>query len=169
MLVVLAKLGTPEMVGQFALGLAITAPVVMFASLELRGIQATDAKREYLFGDYLGLRLITTVLAVLVIMGIVLVSGYRLETALIVFMIGLAKAFEAVSDVFYGLLQQRERMDRIAKSMIIKGPLSLVMMGIGVYLTGSVLGGVIGLVLVWALLLFIYDIRSGLLILNSVK
>ncbi|MGI8856402.1 MAG: hypothetical protein ACR2JW_11675, partial [Thermomicrobiales bacterium] len=29
MLVVLAKLGSPEVVGQFALGLAITAPVIM--------------------------------------------------------------------------------------------------------------------------------------------
>jgi hypothetical protein len=28
-----AKLGTPEMVGQFALGLAVTAPVIMFSQL----------------------------------------------------------------------------------------------------------------------------------------
>ena len=52
MLVVLAKLGTPEMLGQFALALAITAPVMMFAYLGLRNVLATDARSEYLFGHY---------------------------------------------------------------------------------------------------------------------
>ena len=165
-LVVLAKLGSPEMVGQFALGLAITAPVIMFANLKLRNVQATDARREYLFGDYLGLRLITTVLALLVIAEIVLVAGYRWETALVILAVGLAKAFEAISDVFYGLLQRHERMDRIAKSMMIKGPLSLVAMGVGVYLTGSVFWGVVGLVLIRALILLSYDVRSGALMLK---
>ena len=42
-LVVLAKLGTPETVGQIALALAICAPVIMFANLQLRSVQATIA------------------------------------------------------------------------------------------------------------------------------
>lgn len=63
MLVVIAKLGSPEMVGQFTLGLAVTAPVMLFTSLHLRAVQATDAKQQYIFGDYLGLRLISTGLA----------------------------------------------------------------------------------------------------------
>jgi O-antigen/teichoic acid export membrane protein len=167
MLAVLANLGSPEMVGQFALGLAITAPVMMCARMELAFVQATDAKREYLFGDYLGLRLITTALGLLVIAGIVWVAGYRRETALVILAVGIAKAFESVSDVFYGLLQQRERMDRIAKSKMIKGPLSLVALSAGVLLTGSVFWGTVGLVVAWALILVGYDIQSGALILKS--
>ena len=78
-LIVLAKLGSPEMVGQFSLGLAVVAPVIMLANLQLRAVQATDAKGEYLFGHYLGLRLITTALAVVVVVGVVAVAGYRLD------------------------------------------------------------------------------------------
>ncbi len=167
MLVVLAKLGTPEMVGQFSLGLAVTAPVIMFANLQLRAVQATDARREYHFSDYFGLRLLTTLLALVVIAGITLASGYRWETALVILGVGVAKAFESISDVFYGLFQQRERMDRIAKSMMIKGPLSLAALGIGVALTGTVLGGVVGLATVWAALLLAYDVRNGMLILRG--
>lgn len=166
MLVVLAKLGSPEMVGQFALGLAVTAPVIMLANLQLGAVQATDARGEYLFGDYLGLRLLTTALALLVIAGIVLVAGYRWETAMVVLAVGTAKAFEATSGAFYGLLQQHERMDRIAKSMMIKGPLSLFVLGVGVYLTGSVFWGAVGLAVARALILVGYDIRSGALILK---
>ena len=47
MLIVLAKLGSPEMVGQFALGLAVTAPVIIFANLALRQIQSTDVRNEF--------------------------------------------------------------------------------------------------------------------------
>jgi O-antigen/teichoic acid export membrane protein len=166
MLSALAKLGTPEMVGRFSLGLAITAPVIMFTNLQLRAVQATDAEREYTFGDYLGLRLIMTALSLLIIAGITFVTGYPLETALVILVVGLAKAFEAISDVFYGLLQQRERMDRIAQSMIFKGLLSLGVLTAVVYLTDSVLWGTVGLAATWALVLLTYDIRSGALILK---
>jgi O-antigen/teichoic acid export membrane protein len=167
MLTVLAKLGSAEMVGQFSLGLAVTAPVIMLANLQLRTVQATDAQGEYAFGSYLGLRLVMTTLALLVIVGVVLVSGYRAGTAWVILAIGLSKAFEAVSDVFYGLCQRHERMDLVASSLMIRGPLSLAMLGIGVYLTGSVLWGTLGLVAAFALVLAGFDVRSGLQILRS--
>jgi len=39
----LAKLGNASMVGQYALALAIAAPVFMLTNLQLRAVQATDA------------------------------------------------------------------------------------------------------------------------------
>jgi len=167
MLVLLAKLGSPEMVGQFTLGLAVTAPAIMFTNLQLRQIQATDAKGEYVFSDYLGLRLIATALGFLIIAGITLKAGYRWETSLVILAIALAKAFESISDVFYGLIQQHERMDRIAIALMIKGPLSLLLLGIGVSLTGSVVGGSLGLAVAWGLVLFGWDLPNGRLILNN--
>jgi O-antigen/teichoic acid export membrane protein len=167
MLVVLAKLGSPEMVGQFTLALALTGPIVMFSNLQLRQLQATDAKQQYMFRDYLGLRLICTFLALVVILIIILVAGYRWETSLAILIIGLAKLFESISDVFHGLIQNYERMDQIAISLMIKGPMSLLMLGIGVYLTGNVVGGAIGLTVAWALVLICFDIPMGKLILRN--
>jgi O-antigen/teichoic acid export membrane protein len=167
MLIVLAKLGSPIMVGQFALGLAVTAPVIMFTNLDLRTVQATDAKSDFLFGHYLGLRTVTASLALLVIAGITFAGSYRRETALVILTVGLAKTFESFSDVIYGSLQRHERMDRIAISMIIKGPLSLATLGLGVYCTGNVLGGVLGLAVTWGFVLAFYDLRSSALILKN--
>ena len=59
-LVAIAKLGTPAMVGQFALGLAVAAPVFMLTSLQLRVVLATDARNEYRLGHYLAPRLLGT-------------------------------------------------------------------------------------------------------------
>jgi O-antigen/teichoic acid export membrane protein len=166
-LVVLAKLGSPEMVGQFTLGLAVTAPIIMFTNLQLRGIQATDAQEQYWFSDYLGLRLISTGLALLIIAIISFFGGYQGETSLVILLIGIAKSFESISDVFFGLIQQNERMDKIAISLIIKGVLSLTFLAIGVYLSGKVFWGVLGLIVAWVVVLFGYDIRSALLIVKE--
>ena len=166
MTALLAKLGSPEHVGQFALGLAMTAPIFMFATLRLRDVQATDYKQEYLFGDYFAMRLITTALALLAVVGIVVVSGFELEVSLVILATAMSKSVEAISDAFYGLFMQQERLDRIAKSMIIKGPLSLIGLGLGFYLTGSVFWGVIGLTLARAVMTVGYDIRNATLTLN---
>lgn len=160
-LVLLAKLTSPEVVGQFALGLAVTAPLMMLANLNLRAVQATDAKNEFRFGDYLGLRLVTTALAMAAIVVAVLAVGYRREVGLLIIVIGMAKAFEAVSDIVFGLLQRHERMDRIAISMSIKGPLSLLALGVLMWLTGNILIGTVGMAIIWLGMLLLYDLRNA--------
>lgn len=158
MLVLLAKLGSPEMVGQFTLGLAITAPVVMLTNLQLRVVQSTDASEQYRFGHYLALRLLATALALGVIIAIAFGGGYRSETAWVVVLMGLAKAIEAVSDICHGVLQQKEQLDRLSQSLMIKGLLSLLLLGIGVALTGSLIVGSLCLIGAWLAVLVFYDL-----------
>lgn len=160
MTIVLAKLGSPEDVGQFALALATTAPIFMFATLRLRDVQATDTGQDYHFGDYLGLRLTTTLLALLVVGAIVAVSGFERVLALVILAMAVSKAIEAMADVIYGRLMQQERMDGIAKSMLMKGPLSLLGLSIGFYVTGSLFWGVVGLVAARAVIFLGYDLHN---------
>lgn len=169
MTIVLAKLGSPEDVGKFALGLATTAPIFMFATLRLRDVQATDAKQEYLFEDYFAMRMATTVAALLVVVGITIVSGFQWEMTLIVLATGASKAIEAISDAFYGLFMQQERLDRVAKSLMFKGPLGLLGLGVGFYFTGSVFWAVMGLVITRAVIMLGFDVRNVSLSLNPTE
>jgi O-antigen/teichoic acid export membrane protein len=166
-LVVLTKLGNPEMTGQFTLGLAVTAPVFMLTNLQLRQIQATDAKLLYAFNDYLGLRLLCTQFALVAVVAIAFLSGYRWQTLAVVLLVGLAKSLESISDLCYGLFQQHERMDRIAISLMMRGPLALLCFGLGVWLSGSVIVGVLGMVLAWSIVLIGYDLISSARLLVS--
>ncbi len=59
-LVVLARLEDAETVGRFALALALSAPVMIFANLHLRAVLVTDAGGEHTFAEYLGLRLVAS-------------------------------------------------------------------------------------------------------------
>ncbi len=170
-LVVLTKLGSPEMTGQFTLGLAVTAPVFMLTNLQLRQIQATDAKLLYPFNDYLGLRLLCTQFALVVVVAVAVCSGYRWQTLAVVLLVGLAKGLESISDMCYGLFQQHERMDHIAVSLMLRGPLALLCLGVGIWLSDSVIAGVLGMVLAWSAVLVGYDLKRSaqLLALHSLS
>src|SRR5690242_4184441 len=54
--VVLAKLGSPADVGAYALGLAITSPILMFANFQGRNLIASDVLDEYSFSEHLSFR-----------------------------------------------------------------------------------------------------------------
>ncbi|MEE8308200.1 MAG: lipopolysaccharide biosynthesis protein, partial [Gammaproteobacteria bacterium] len=157
MLAVLAKLTNVEMVGVFGLAMALAAPVLMFFKLGLRQAQATDVQREYLFEDYFRLRSVTNVLAcsLIVLLGIVL--GYAAEQIAVVALVGLFGAVAAQSDAYYGLFQLHERMDFIARSRIVRGPLALLLLALGVLHTGDLVVGAIGMVAAALLVLLLVD------------
>ena len=161
MLVVLAKLGSAEMMGQFALGFAVSAPVFILANLSLRAVLATDVREDHRFEDYLALRLITALAGLFINAGVAGLVGYRWETRAVIVLVGVAKAIEAVADILYGLMQKHERMDLIARSIVMRGVLSVLALGAGVYLTGRVLWGLVLVAAVWALVLAGYDLPTG--------
>jgi len=167
MLVALAKAGTPETVGRFALGLAVTAPIFMQTNLNLRAVQATDAKSTYHFGDYLGLRLYTTIIALAITIIVISITGYKFETLLVIIAIAFLKSIESLSDVLYGLFQKHEKMDIISKSMILKGVSSLITITLIYSITHNLFLSVIAISIIKAIILLSYEGRKGLVLLNE--
>lgn len=156
MVAVLAKVGTPEMVGQFALAFAVTAPIMLFANMKLRAVQATDVQNEYAFGSYIALRLITIPIALFIILAIVLLRYDSAAGGVIAF-VGIAKAIESVSDILFGLLQRQELMNRIAWSQMAKGGLALSAFAFILSTTGSLTAGTAAIAAAWLTILTVYD------------
>ena len=167
MLAVLAKLGTVEMVGLYTLALAISQPIMVFAQLHLRTVQATDAVGQFDFRDYMGLRLLMTCVAWVVIAATAAVAGFDALTGLVLLAVGADIGFDSISDVVYGLLQRHERMDRIAISMMLRGVVTLTGLAVGFLLSRSVLGAALGAALGSAAVLLAYDLPSGAWILRA--
>jgi O-antigen/teichoic acid export membrane protein len=167
LLVVLAKVGTVNMVGAFTLGLALVLPVLMFSCLNLRALYITDCSCTYRFREYLALRLLTAAASVVFIVALAVAARYPVALAASIALISLAKALEYISDILYGLLQREERMAGISISMMLRGTLSLCTLSIGVYVTGSLVWGAVGLVLSSAFTLLAFDIPRSLALLNT--
>ncbi|HYE26166.1 MAG TPA: lipopolysaccharide biosynthesis protein [Clostridia bacterium] len=161
MLAALAKAGSTEDVGRFALGLAIAAPVFMFTNLQLRAVQATDARGEFEFADYFSLRVVSTALGLFAVLLIVMLSGYGTASAAVILAVAAAKAIETVSDVISGLLQKGERLDLIARALILRGVSSVVLFT-GVFLwTRSVVAAVCAMAVSWLAVCGIYEVARA--------
>jgi O-antigen/teichoic acid export membrane protein len=157
-LMLLAKLVRPELVGQYALGLAVVYPVMMFTNLQLRALMSSGSRKEIHFGNYLSLRLLTTSLAFALIFGVTQILGYDRKLTTVVLMVGLAYSIETVSDVYYARLQLHDRMAEISKSMIARALLSAFGLAVVTYVTRNLLWGIAAVVLARVIVLFSYDI-----------
>jgi len=158
MLSVLAKAGSAAIVGQFALGLAIAAPVFMFSNLQLRAVQATDARSEYEFADYFTLRVLASGLGLAVVAALMWRLPYDATTRWVVMLVAASKAVESLSDVVAGLLQKHERLDQVAMSLMIRGALSLAALGTAFLRTHNMVTAVAVLVVTWTAVFAVYDL-----------
>ena len=166
-LVALAKLGNPEMVGQFSLGLAISAPIILFFNFQLRIVQSTDIKNEYAFSEYFILRALSGLGAFFTTFLITWFLDYTNNMVLIVVGIALAKITESMSEVIHAFFQKHEQMKFVAYSLIIKGFFALIFLTIGIYISGVLIGGIIGMICAWTIAL-IFDMRKGAKMYNSI-
>lgn len=161
LLSLLAKLGGSEMLGQYALALAITAPVAMLSHLNLRAVIATDVTGKYPFGDYFVVRLGATVLGLATIGLLALVASPNASMVPVVLAVGIAQSAENVTDAFYGSLQRRERMDRIAHSMMARAVLSTLALGIVLWQTRSIVAATAALAAARIASLLLFDVRGS--------
>lgn len=156
------RLGRPEMVGKFALGLAIATPITVIAMLQLSAVQVTDAKNEYAFGNYFGTRLLMSFLGILVIIAIAWLGDYPKETACVIFLAGLFKSISALSDIFRGLFRHHERMDLSAISLMIKNISALAIVFVVMTVSGQIVPALVGIAIAYMLVFLVYDISRAI-------
>ncbi|MCB9664501.1 MAG: hypothetical protein H6732_10320 [Alphaproteobacteria bacterium] len=156
-LVALARLGSPEILGVYSLGLAVTAPVQQLFSLNLRHVLTTDVRGEHTWQTYRSLRDVTAILSVLVASLAAVLVGYTGDTLLAVLVLTLAKAVESQSDLVYGLMQRQDRYSWLALSMTLKGLAMLCGVTAGLLLTGSAPGAATGTLLGWLAVYLLVD------------
>jgi O-antigen/teichoic acid export membrane protein len=149
------------MVGQFSLAFAITTPIFMMTDLDLRSVLVTDFQSKYNFGHYLGLRLLTIVPALIAVSFLSLCQKTT-QTGIVILLVGIVKTFEAISDLLYGKMQQKERLDKLGLSLILKSVLSIVIAGLLLYLYKSMIACTIGLAASYLIVLLVYDIPAVL-------
>ena len=154
----LAHLGSAEMIGQWVLALAVCTPIDTMADLGLSGSLVSDAKGQYRFGDYLGLRLATAVLAMLALSAAALVGGYPPSMTRLILVAGLLVTLESICDIFHALPQQHERMDLVAISLTVRSLLGLLLFALATWLTGELIWGVCGFLAATAGVLILFDI-----------
>ena len=140
-LVWIAKTSTDEILGRYALALAIVAPALLLARMQLRYVLAALPEADW--GGLLRARLLATGTAAA---ALTLTAPLWLpsETAAALAALAFARAFEDLGDLAYGLRQRSGQWTRIAVSQTLRGLGGAAALATGMTLTGGLLGGVLG-------------------------
>lgn len=157
---ILAHGGGAIAVGEFALAVAVTTPIMMFAQMRLRDVVATDATGEHPFSDYLTLTALNAAAAIPVVMIVAwLLEGW---TPLLwtVLAWATARGIESLSLILYGLEQQRDEMSRVGRSMIARGVLAVILVAVVYSLTHRVALAAAAIAAAYAVVLVLYDARG---------
>lgn len=136
--VILAKFATVELQGQYNYAIALTSPIILFFTFNLRGAYVSDALGQFTFGTYRAFRTLGMVLAALGA-GVVIawdLAGGSLNPfgggqapvasptwtyAAILICVAVSKIIGTATDLVWGIYQRRERLEQLAASMSLQG------------------------------------------------
>src|SRR3954452_25032841 len=121
-LVVLAKVTDSTTVGQYALALAVTAPIFMFSGLALRTVALTHDRTGLQLGHFVAVRLAASTLSVAAVALVSLL--FDRKAALILFLVALAKCLDSIGDICLTPFQQHGRFGVMATSIGLNGLLT---------------------------------------------
>ena len=161
-LLIVTRLTSAKVADQFSLANSIGTLWIVIGLFQVRNYQGTDVNQKHSFIGYFQTRLITILAMLVTLYPYLYIVGegrYSLETLLMTFLMILYRMWDAVSDLFQGLFQQRERMDIAGKTMFIRYSTSVLVLLITLLLAESVLLALLSLVLWNGLLIFSYEMR----------
>jgi O-antigen/teichoic acid export membrane protein len=108
---------------------------VLLANLSLRTVLVTDPIGEHPFRRYLSVRLAAMAASMIVIAAAV--ALFQLPAA-VVLLVGAAKAFDGVGDIYLGLLQRHHDQRSIAAAQLVNGGLTVALTAVLLYGTSSI-------------------------------
>ncbi len=142
MISLLARLGSPDIVGQYALGVAVSVPILMLVPLNRRRQRRTS--------DATDIRVLSLVFSLLGVAAVGFLE-HSTQDRLVVLLVFMAQTVEWVADIYPG--------KRSSWSPAVHGILSVGVLGIIVAATGRTAAGLLSVLIVRLLALFFYDFR----------
>ncbi len=124
----------------------------------LRNYQICDVEEHYSNGEYFSSRLLTVGLSLLCFTAVLLQRNYDPQTALCCIAYMVFKTLEAFSDVFFGVMQRRNRYSQIAVSYLLKGLLPTAAFVLLLVLKKGLLFAILGMTAAYLIVVLTYDV-----------
>jgi len=159
-MIVLAHLGGAKEVGYYSFALSIVTPIALLSNLSLRTIYVTDHSQKYSFGDYFILRLLSVPFACFAISFFGWLYSGNSTQGWLIFLLGMAKLAENMSDMAYAIPHKYENMERLVYSMMMRAVIGTFFLALVFFLTQSLIMACIFYTGVWWGVFFLYDQRQ---------
>ena len=153
MLILAARLGSAEMVGDLAVAMAICSPIIVIVGLQQRVVYVTDVERRFGWHTHVRLRRWAAIVGVL-IAGVLASTPWVQISIVAVLAIALAKAGDLWSDLHHATFQTRGAMRLYARSTTVRAAVGLLALGVVLQVSGSLALGLLAMAVVsWSVAL----------------
>lgn len=153
-------------VGVYSLGLAITAPISLLLSFQLKVLISTEKEIGVeMVQSYFLTRWISFAIGILIIVITSFILGYR-DYIFIIIALFVIKGIESLNDVYYGYYYKYNKENNVGKSLIYKSLINVISFGIGAIILKSLF---LSLVITIALMTFRLMLIERTLFLNTFK
>lgn len=123
----------------FSIAWAFGMQALTVGVFQVRLYQATDITEKYSFLQYRKLRYISIAAMLVYSIIYIIYMKYSFYKAIIVFLICFARAIEALSDVYQGWYQQKERLDLSGKIQSTRVVFGIIVFSLSLYISRNLL------------------------------
>lgn len=159
-MVIVTRLNSLSDAGIFSFAYATAGIINYFALYSGRTYQISNINENFTNSLYIVTRYLTAFFALLIAIVFIAINGYPLNKAVIILLLCIVKCLEAVSDVYYGILQGHSRLYIAGKSMTYKSLISIIGFIIIDFLTRNLVISCFYLLIINVFVLILYDIRN---------
>ena len=161
-LLIVTRLTATSVADQFSLVWSIGTLWVVIGLFQVRNYHGTDVRQKHSFRAYFQARILTILAMIVTLLPYLKIIGgnrYPSSVILMAFLMILYRAWDAVSDLFQGLFQQRERMDIAGKTMFYRYSTSAVVLFLSLFVSKSLITSLLTLTVWNGLFILLYEFR----------
>ncbi len=119
-LVIVNRINGISEAGIFTYSFSIACLFYIIALYFNRVYQVSDVKKRFSNNQYITNRIVTSIVVIIIAFIFVLINRFDFYKSMIIILLTLYKAFEAVSDCFHAFIQKEEQLYFVGKSLAYK-------------------------------------------------
>lgn len=168
-MVIVTRINGINVAGYFSYAFVISNVFFIAATFGGRGFQITDSKKEFSDKLYKKFRILTTSLCIVLFSLLLLLFKYPGYKYLVIIMLIIARSFESISDVYYGVLQKNDKLSSVGKSLFFKNIISLILFLSIELLFKNLYLAILSWIITDILFLIFYDMKKSLIYKENIK
>lgn len=144
--------------GIFSFAFSTASFFMVIGTYSGRTFQVTDKNKKTTDSDYFALKFITCLAMLLVSLGFCLVRGYTSVKFMVIMLLVIFRVLETIAECAYAVIQKKDRLYQVGRSMFIKASASLLGFFLIDYLTHNVTLACVMIILANLLAMAFYDL-----------
>ena len=125
-----------------------------------RTYQIANYNNNKNFNQFLTFRLLSALISTFLVLVFSWISGFSKNKVIIIFLLMMFRTFDAISDTFYGFVQEKNELYKVGISYTLKSTISIVLFFLIDFYTKNIYISIISMNIINLLFLIFYDVNN---------